>query len=454
MKKFFMIIAVVLLALIPIVPMQQTYAKLVMIINPAENTFTINGDTYILKNKTITDGRSVFVPLREVYTNIGYGVEWDADANAVVCTGDGNQIIMIVSKDRINVNSKMINVKIAPFFYESNLYISTEILQKSTGLDVQTVGFTPGRYDNGIDNTVIDDSLRTQTVRAKGSILISGTRAMESIVISGSDDYASIVSQAAAMLPGRTVYNMVVPTGAEYYAEKGYSIKDSVSQLYKKLDPQVVAINVFDALDEHKGENIYFRTDHHWTQRGAYYAYKKMLEFSHRELPSLSEFPIQTKSYVGSMASFLSGTAYAQLIKDNPDEIEYFTPIAQTSAEVYNDMWLTQKARNVSVVSASGGYLGFIGGDAPVTAIKTNCESDKKLLILKESYGNALATWAVNNYREIYVVDPRYFNNEKHPNSFKLADFCNYKNIDDILFINYPGGVSSADYRNGLRKML
>lgn len=454
MKKFFMIAAIILLVIIPVVPMQETLARLVMIINPAANTFTINGDTYKLENKTVTDGRNVFVPLREVFTDIGYKIEWDADANAAVCTGDGNQIILIVAKDRINVNSKMHNVKIAPFYNEGNLYISTEILQKSTGLEVQLTDFTPQRYNSGIDSTVIDDSLRVQTVRANGSILFSGSRAMEAISIIGSDDYASIVSQAAALLPDCNVYNMIVPTGTEYYAEPGYSIKDSVSSLYSKLDPQVIAINVFDALNEHKGENIYFRTDHHWTQRGAYYAYQKMLDFSHRTLPPLSQFPVQKKSFVGSMSGFLSGTGYAQILKDNPDEIEYFSPIMETSASVYNDMWLTQKARDVSVVSASGGYLGFIGGDAPITAIKTNCESDKKLLILKESYGNALATWAVNNYREIYVVDPRYFNTSKNPNTFRLLDFCNYKKVDDVLFINYPGGVSSMDYRNGLRRML
>jgi len=449
-----MILAILLLVIVPIMPLQQTYARLVMIVNPSANTFTINGDTYRFENKTLTDGREIFVPLREVFTKIGYGVQWDEAANAVVCTGDGKNIITILSKDRINVNSKMHNVKIAPFYHNDILYISTETLQKSTGLDVQLAEFTPARYEAGLNSTFIDDSARMETVPAYGTIRISGTRAMEAIAITDIDDYASLISQAATMLPDCTVYSMVVPTGAEYYGEKDYSIKNKVNEIYSKLDEAVVPINVFDALDEHKQENIYFRTDHHWTQRGAYYAYKKMLEHSHRELPPISDFAVQKKEYVGSMANFLSKTAYASLMRNNPDEIEYYMPKAKTTATVYNDQWLSQKARDVSVVSASGGYLGFLGGDSPVTVIKTDCESDKKLLIIKESYGNALATWAVNNYREIYVIDPRYFNNKAHPNEFKLLDFYNYKKFDDVLFINYPGGVSSTDYRNGLRKML
>ncbi len=454
MKRYVMIFAIVLLIIVPLVPIQQTYAKLVMIVNPTENTFTINGDTYKIENTAITDGRTVFVPLREIFTKIGYSVEWDEAANAVVCTGDGNTIIMIINKDRINVNAKMLNVKIAPFFNNDVLYISTEILQKSTGLDILLSDFTPGRYKTGINETFIDDSTRMQTTHAYGTIRISGTRAMEAIAITDTDDYTMLISQAAALLPDCNVYSMLVPTGTEYYGEREYSIKNDIDKIYSELDENVIPVNVFGILNEHKGENIYFRTDHHWTQRGAYYGYKKMLEHSHRELPPITDFGVQKKAYVGSMANFLSKTPYAQIMRNNPDEIEYYMPNAKTSATVYNDRWLTQKARDVSVVSASGGYLGYIGGDSPLTVIKTDCEADRRLLIVKESYGNALATWAVNNYREIYVVDPRHFNTKNNPNSFNLLDFYNYKHFDDVLFINYPGGISSPDFRNGIRKML
>ncbi|MDD4688377.1 MAG: DHHW family protein [Eubacteriales bacterium] len=453
MKKFFMILSIVILTLIPIIPM-QTYARLALIVNPAQNTFTINGDTYILENKSLIQGNTVFVPLREVLTKIGYSVQWDESAYAVVCDGDGKNIIMIVSRDRINVNSKMHNVTHAPFFHNDVLYISTEVLQKSTDLAVEIAEFVPTKFDSGISKTIIGDEMRTQTTRAYGSIFVSGTRAMESIVLTHISDYASLISQASAQLPNCNVYNMIVPTGTEYYGEKVKSIIGDVTSLYDKLDPSVIPINVFEELDKHKDENIYFRTDHHWTQRGAYFAYQKFLEYSHRSLPPLSQFPVEKKTYTGSMANFLAQTPYGAVMRNNPDEIEYFKPIVKTSATVYNDKWLKDKSRGVSVVSASGGYLGYIGGDAPVTVIKSSCYSDKKLLIVKESFGNALATWAVNNYSEIYVIDPRYFNNKKHPNSFKLTDFYELTKFDDVLFINYPGGVSSDDFRNGLLKML
>ena len=453
-KRYLMIFSILLLTMIPIIPIEQTYAQLVLKLDPTENSFTINNNSYTLENKIFIDGKNVFIPLREVFTKIGYKVEWDGDANAVVCTGDGRQIIMILSKDRININSKMYNVNIAPFSHNDTVYISTDVLKKSTGLAIELINFTPGRYNTGIDQTVIDDSLRSATVQGYGSIRVAGTRAMEALTLVGTDDYAALISQTAAMLPDCTVYNMIVPTGAEYYAEADRGIKDKVSALYQKFDPSVVPINVFGALEEHKGENIYFRTDHHWTQRGAYYAYKKLLEYSHREIAPLSDFPVEKKSFVGSFANFLSNTAYGGIIRSNPDEIEYFMPTVNTTATVYSDRWLTNKMRDVSVVAPINGYLGFIGGDAPVTVIKTDCEADRKLVIVKESYGNTIATWAVNNYREIYVVDPRHFNSRSNPNSFKLADFYNYTHFDDILFINYPGGASSPDFRNGIRKML
>ena len=86
-------------------------------------------------------------------------------------------------------------------------------------------------------------------------------------------------------------------------------------------------------------------------------------------------------------------------------------PEYATVGTVYSDMNMTVMQRKVNAVSTStASYMAFIGGDGPVTAFFTDAPSDEVCVIIKESYGNAFATWALNDYKAVYVIDPRKFN--------------------------------------------
>ena len=88
-----------------------------------------------------------------------------------------------------------------------------------------------------------------------------------------------IVKAVADSIPDVNVYNMLVPTSAEFYAPLGMYPNQitPIREVYRNLSDRVTPVNVYDALREHCGEKIYFFTDHHWTQRGAYYAYKEFI---------------------------------------------------------------------------------------------------------------------------------------------------------------------------------
>ena len=52
----------------------------------------------------------------------------------------------------------------------------------------------------------------------------------------------------------------------------------AIQYIYDNMDKKVVTIDAFTALKNHSDEYLYFRTDHHWTALGAYYAYSQLMK--------------------------------------------------------------------------------------------------------------------------------------------------------------------------------
>ncbi len=71
----------------------------------------------------------------------------------------------------------------------------------------------------------------------------------------------------------------------------------------------------------------------------------------------------------------------------------------------------------------------------------------KKVVVIKESYGNAFAPLLTQNYSEVYVIDPRYFNGN-------LNDFIKEHEIKDVIFINNMVAVGSQSRVDELKKLL
>ena len=103
--------------------------------------------------------------------------------------------------------------------------------------------------------------------------------------------YAEIINQYQQALEGVNVYNMIVPTSAEFYLPRRFSKysssqKDSIDYIYSCLNENVIPVDAYSVIKEHTNEYIYFRTDHHWTPRGAYYAYSAFAQALGMEAPS------------------------------------------------------------------------------------------------------------------------------------------------------------------------
>lgn len=299
-----------------------------------------------------------------------------------------------------------------------------------------------------------------------GNVVVVGTRAME--IPTASDDlivrYAGAVNNLAEAL-GQDVrtFSLVTPNGGEFYSPESmheglHSQKAMIDLCYENLQSDVIPVDAYSALAQHADEYLYFRTDHHWTQLGAYYAYTKFCSAAGFEAEPLDSFQTgEYQNFVGSMYTFTSGYPQSQVLKDNPDTLTYYLPIYETHAKYYADATL-QNGVPISVVytklseQTTNKYLCFIGGDTPVCIIDSAAEGGV-CMVLKESYGNAFVPFLTSHYSKIIVIDPREFNRDGKP-SLDLAAFAAEQGVDDLVVINYPYTVNNVSYINWLNRLV
>lgn len=299
-----------------------------------------------------------------------------------------------------------------------------------------------------------------------GSVVIVGTRAMEipTMVESAIDDYAKAINDlSSAMGDSVRTISLLTPNGGEFYSPESlhtglHCQKDMIDRCYGGMDDTILQVDAYAALRRHVDEYLFFRTDHHWTQLGAYYAYQALCETAGFDAIPLEDFETgRYENFVGSMYTFTSGYPQSQTLKDNPDYLDYYLPTVETHAKYYADASLDGGVP-VSVVYTGikedflNKYLCFIGGDTPICVIDTAAEGGV-CLVLKESYGNALVPFLTSHYSRIITIDPREFNRDGKP-SLDLKSFVKEQGVDDLLVVNYPYMINSGSYVSWLERLI
>ena len=294
----------------------------------------------------------------------------------------------------------------------------------------------------------IENPLEEQTGQFKNQIFVVGNTAFE---IFGRNDtqgekYAEIINKWRAKLPETVnVYNLVIPKNSAFalpskYASKDGDQKAGIEHIYSKLDAGITPVRIFDALYNNRDEYIFFRTDHHWTQRGAYYAYREFAKAA--GFTALSESDFELKNFEGYLGTLYDATKDKNL-KNEPDYVETFYHKNYSFSMTYYNSALTKVDRGYILrqkpTAAKYSYGVFIDGDNPLTIITNNTseKTGKKIVVVKESYGNCFVPFLAPHYDEVWVVDQRYYNKLVQAGKFpKLAKLIEREEITDILFIN------------------
>lgn len=154
---------------------------------------------------------------------------------------------------------------------------------------------------------------------------------------------------------------------------------------------------------------LYYKTDHHWTTRGAYLIFKEIclqwgFETSKKEIDKKFDFFEVSTTFEGTLAS-TSG------VHGTTDKIEICVPknsegtyvaYFESSGEKTASLFFADKLKNKNQ------YEVFLGGNYDKVIISTVSPSNKSLLLIKDSYANCMIPMLTPYFSKIVVIDPRY----------------------------------------------
>lgn len=256
------------------------------------------------------------------------------------------------------------------------------------------------------------------------------------------DNYSATINRAAALLEGRSqVYDMIIPTSMAITLPESYSgstnssdQKKAIDYMYSLITPNVKKVDVYSTLLSRKNEYIYFRTDHHWTALGAYYAYSDLMTAKGVAPAELTAFT--EHKFDGFLGSFYAESGQKASLGNTPDYVMAYEPTQVQFIHTYTksgeaDYHIVSDGNKLSV---SNKYLSFVCGDQPYGIMTNPTITDgSSCLVIKESFGNAMVGYLTQNYQNVYVVDYRYIN-QVFPGT--LVQFVDERGIQDVVFVN------------------
>ncbi|WP_274361689.1 DHHW family protein [Paenibacillus thermotolerans] len=292
--------------------------------------------------------------------------------------------------------------------------------------------------------------------KRQGRVLIIGDRAMNlySFDAASGQAYADAVNRIHERLEqafpnGIRTSVLIAPTAAEFIrSPKLKSLSDSqrkaIDEIYGKLKPEIAKVDALSPMLLHAGEPLFFRTDHHWTAVGAYYAYSAFIEAN-----GMNPVPV-TAYEKGEVPQFL-GSLYASTMNRRlaarPDTIVYFKPYVKHRYTVHYTGSLDMPLIDMRHAKKKNKYRIFLSGDRPWGHIAAEADSKRRLLVIKDSYGNALVPFLLPHYSDIFVVDPRQFDQP-------LIPFIREHRIEEIVYVNNIGVTSGPGFAGLLRKLV
>ena len=225
------------------------------------------------------------------------------------------------------------------------------------------------------------------------------------------------------------VYFGIIPSAAEIWADRlpaGAPTADEkaiIDGLYNQV--QTHTIDLYAALGAHQDEDIYYRTDHHWTSLGAYYGYEALMGAMGLEAAPLDESQKVTVSedFYGTLYS-TSGVRWLP-----PDHIDRYISGEGVTVTAYPDGTPQPGSLYVdSFLSEKDKYSSFLGGNKPLCVIETEHAGAPKVLVIRDSYTDSLAPFLTQNFSEIHLFDPRM-------NLTSVKDYVEQNEIDSVVVL-------------------
>jgi hypothetical protein len=306
--------------------------------------------------------------------------------------------------------------------------------------------------DAGADDVV--DAGPAQKKRYTSGITVTGDRGLMYLV--GDDDtaraFGASVNAWRQALPASVALTLLVtPTSTHYYLpddqqDRSLPQRHNLDVLRASLAPGIGWVDVDAALRPHVDEDIFFRTDHHWTARGAFYAYAAWAEAQGFKPVALDS--LEKKSHPSVLGS-LHRVTQAKALREHPEAVDYWLPSVEYLAQRWRSLDEAPRAARF-IVEREKNYATFLGGDDPLLVATTQAatnEPERHLLLVKNSYGNALAPFLLHHFSQVVVVDYRYY-------AGSVLGLVKKYAITDVLLQNATVTMNSRPHARRLREVL
>ena len=222
-------------------------------------------------------------------------------------------------------------------------------------------------------------------------------------------------------VPGRTVDVALEQYPALYGGEEAARAWDVLRSALQKTD-----LDTCDLLTPLRavGSRTMYRTDHHWTSEGAYYAYAALMEhFGKTPYPQESfSREVVSEEFLGTSWS-AAGFKFVA-----PEKMEYYRYPQDDAARVrvlYSDIE-QEGFYDRSYLSGKDKYASFLGGNFALVTVERDA-SLPWMVLYKDSFANSLVPFLARHYN-LVLVDPRYYR-------VGLADTLEGKNVERVLFL-------------------
>lgn len=229
---------------------------------------------------------------------------------------------------------------------------------------------------------------------------------------------------------------MVVPNAVDILKEKlpPYASPYDESVYLKQIEEALPEGTWFDSeavLKEHSSEDLYYKTDHHWKTLAAWYVYEAWAGEKGLNPPSLSDYRIET------VTEEFQGTIEAKVGGDvGYDSIEIFRLKDEAPYSLlYNRKEAKTDLYNWEALQTKDKYSLYFGGNQPVVEGTIENGSDRRLLVIKDSYAHCFLPFTFRDFSEVDFVDLRYFNES-------LREYMEGKDYTDVLFLYNASGFA------------
>jgi DHHW protein len=285
------------------------------------------------------------------------------------------------------------------------------------------------------------DALNTQKANVEiyqniESIIIYKGRALQMVGGGGKQRYsfANTINDYKLQFGNAVnLFVLVAPIGADFYLphklnRSGRNEINLINTFYEQINDPVIKVDAYSELEPHKDAYLYFNTDHHWTGLGAYYAFCAFAKAAHFEsipLESLERHVIP--HFLGSLYQLTQ----APELKQTGDQVEYYMIPNKTNVSIFGNDGERERKTQLYATYAQGplAYGVFLGGDFPLMKINSDVGTKEKIVVIKDSYGNAFVPYLASHYSEVYVIDYRYYKGN-------LKKLVKDNGVQNILFVH------------------